>query len=405
MSFEEQSTLKIIKDKPKLLYAIDPPLRITGGVSVLTQALIKEFSKKYQIYLLSSDSPEFLTSCEIGSYLAGQFEWSPPGGPPRLKYLKYSEKLADQIAKQKITLAHFHSGFYNFGNRFLGFSLPRLLRRRGIRSVWTTHSTVPPLLNGYCGPQRRQWMKILLFPSGWLGKLCQIKNVEYEILVSQRDMLRMQKIWFPLKSKCKQIYHSTIDEMNLGQETDHKTILNVGYISFIKRQDLIVQAFLGISDRYPDWELYFAGHDTNDGCRQIIDQLIANSPNGNKIHFLGSRNDIGSLIQKCGIYVTASDFEGLPLAPQEAMHYGRPVLTSDIPAHKELLESPGSGILFRQNDSADLATKLDSLIQDSSLRKALGRQAKASVVDRGMTKVAMLEKHSLLYQKILTNSL
>ena len=397
--------MKFTVTKPRLLYAIDPPLCITGGVSVLTQALIKEFSKKYQIYLLSSDSPEFLASCEIRNNLTGHFQWCPPGGPPRLKYLKYACMIADQIAAHHIDLAHFHSGIYNFGNRFFGFSLPRLLRKRGILNTWTTHGTVPPLLKGYCDPQRSQWIKILLFPSGWLGKLNQIQNVEREILVSQRDMIRMQHIWFPYKKKYAQIYHSTIDEINIGRETNHKTILNVGYISFIKRQDLIVRAFLEISNSYPDWELYFAGYDANDGCRQVIDQMIADSPNGDKIHFLGSRNDVGSLMQTCGIYVTASDFEGFPLAPQEAMHSRCPILASDIPAHKELLDSPGSGILFRQNDAADLATKLDQLIQDANLRHTLGRQAKSSVMNRGMTMQAMLDKHSTLYNEILNTNL
>jgi glycosyltransferase involved in cell wall biosynthesis len=405
MFSEESPTAKTIKGKTRLLYAIDPPLCITGGVSVLTQAFIKEFSKKHQIYLLSSDSPEFLASHEIGRYLTGHFKWSPPGGPPRLQYLKYACTVANQIAAQHIDLAHFHSGIYNFGNRFFGYSLPRLLRKRGIRNVWTTHGTVPPLLKGYCDPERGQWIKIMLFPSGWLGKLNQIENVECEILVSQRDMLRMQHIWFPLKKKCAQIYHSTIDEIHVGREADHKKILNVGYISFIKRQDLIVRAFLEISNRHPDWELYFAGHDADDGCRQVIDQMIADSPITDKIHFLGPRTDVSSLMQTCGIYVTASDFEGMPLAPQEAMHHGCPILASDIPAHKELLDSPGSGILFRQNDAGDLAAKLDQLIQDTNLRDTLGRQAKASVVARGMTKAAMLEKHSILYQKILSSSL
>lgn len=388
-----------------MLYAIDPPLSTTGGVSVLTKELIKFFSAKYHIYLLSADCAESLALQEVGKYLTGYFEWAPPGGPPRLDYLKYANSVADQIAAQHIDLAHFHSGFYNFGNRFYGFSLPRLLRKRGIRSVWTTHSNVPPLLKGYCGSQRSQWIKILLFPLGWLGKLNQIQNVEREILVSKRDMLRTQKIWFPLKSKCIQIYHATIDKVKVNQIFSYKKILNVGYISFIKRQDLIAKAFLEISNKYPEWELYFVGHDADDGCREVIELLIADSSIASRIHFLGSRNDVGSLMQICGIYVTASDFEGLPLAPQEAMHFSCPILASDIPAHKELLDSPGSGILFRQNDAGDLATKLELLIQDTDLRNALGRQAKESVVSRGMTKAAMLEKHSILYQQILSSSL
>jgi glycosyltransferase involved in cell wall biosynthesis len=329
----------------------------------------------------------------------------PGKGPPRLAYLQYNSNVAGRIAQLGIQLVHFHSGVYNFGNRFVLFSLSRQLRKRRIRSVWTTHGTVSPLIKGYCGPKNPFWVKLLLFPSGWLGKFNQIQNTECEILVSQYDKHTMSRAWFPLKKKFSQIYHSTIDKIHVGREAGHKKILNVGYISFIKRQDLIVRAFLEISNRHPDWELYFAGHDADDGCRQVIDQMIADSPIADKIHFLGPRTDVSSLMQTCGIYVTASDFEGMPLAPQEAMHHGCPILASDIPAHKELLDSPGSGMLFRQNDVGDLATKLELAIQDTDLRNSLGRHAKASVVSRGMTKVAMLEKHLILYQKILVSSL
>jgi glycosyltransferase involved in cell wall biosynthesis len=386
---------------PKLLYAVDPPLSVTGGVSVLVQVLIKYFSKHYQIYLLSTDSPDWLASQEIGSHLSGHVEWKPGKGPPRLEYLKYASHVAEKISQLGIQLVHFHAGCFNFGNRTVGFSLSRQLRKRGVPSVWTTHGF--SLLKGYCGPNQSALVKMLLFSSAWLGKFNQLQHTECEILVSQFDLQMMRRVWFPLRSKCIQMYHSKLDVTDADGGKQTKTILSVGYISFNKRQELLAQAFLEIAANYPDWELHFLGHNGGDGCQELIERLIETSPAGNRIHFLGSHNDVGPYLQACGIYVTASDFEGLPLAPQEAMHYGCPVIASDIPAHKELLDSTGSGVLFRQGDAADLTAKLEHLLRDADLRAQIGRQAQAAVVERGMTKPAMLAKHSNLYQDILTH--
>jgi len=390
--------------KPKLLYAVDPPLSITGGVSVLVQELIKGFAQTHQVYLLSSDPPEWLAANEIGTSLSGHLEWKPGKGPPRLESLRYVSEVAGHIARQGIELVHFHTGFYNFGNRFCGFSLARQLHKRGIPSVWTTHG-IFSLLKGYCGPKQSLLAKLLLFPSAWLGKFNQLLHTKREIQVSRFDLQTMRRVWFPLRGKCIQMYHSKLDVEDFGVGTRTKVILNVGYVSFNKRQDLLAQAFLTISADHPDWELHYVGHNAGDGCREWIDRLIETSPAKRRIHFHGSRNDVGSFMQTCGIYVTASDFEGLPLAPQEAMHYGCPIIASDIPAHKELFDSAGSGVLFRQGDAADLAAKLDGLLRDADLRDKLGRQAQAAVLERGMTKAAMLEKHANLYHHILTHSL
>jgi glycosyltransferase involved in cell wall biosynthesis len=387
--------------KPKILFAVDPALSITGGVSVLAQVLIREFSKTHEVYLLSHDTPDFIANHEVGKHLAGHLRWEPPAqGPPHMCYLNYTKRLAEQIADLDIRLVHFHSGFFNWGNRFFGFSLPRQLRKRGIPSIWTTHG-VFSLLRGYCGPKQPLIVKLALFPSAWLGKLDQVQNTACEIQVSKCDLQTIKRVWFPLKRKCIQIYHSKMEDV-LPDDTTIKRenyILNVGYVSFNKRQDLIVKAFIQIADRHPDWKLYLIGHDSGDGCQQLIEKMISDSKLGERIKLMGSRNDAGSFMQSCGIYVHSSDYEGLPLAPQEAMYYGCSAIASDIAPHCELFESSGCGILFKQGDAAALAKHMEFLLTDPQARKRLGLAARKFVFEQGMTKTAMIEKHASLYQK------
>ena len=160
-----------------------------------------------------------------------------------------------------------------------------------------------------------------------------------------------------------------------------------------------MKAFLQLADSHPEWELCLIGHDSGDGCQALVEELIANSPARNRVHLLGSRDDLGTFMQSCGIYVHSSDVEGLPLAPQEAMYYGCPIIASDIPSHQELLEPPDCGLLFAKGDADNLACRLDTLMRDAALRETLCRNSRNAVIARGMTKSAMIANYSSLYQE------
>ena len=151
---------------------------------MLVQVLIREFSKTHQIYLLSHDDPGFISNHEIGNFLAGHLMWAPPEGPPRLAYLSYARQIARKIEELGIGLVHFHSGFFNWGNRFFGYSLPGQLAKRGIPSVWTMHGSIM-ILRGHCSPKLPRAAKLLLFVSAWFGKLSQVRNTACEVLVSE----------------------------------------------------------------------------------------------------------------------------------------------------------------------------------------------------------------------------
>jgi len=138
--------------KPRLLYAVDPALSISGGVSVIVQTLIKHFSQNYHVYLLSSDHPDDFSHHKIFPYLTGHIQWCPPKGHLQLAYLRYTKEVARQIKDTRMDYVHFHSGFYGWGNRFLGLSLPRHLRKLGIPCLWTSHSGLQMMI-GFSHPR------------------------------------------------------------------------------------------------------------------------------------------------------------------------------------------------------------------------------------------------------------
>jgi glycosyltransferase involved in cell wall biosynthesis len=101
----------------------------------------------------------------------------------------------------------------------------------------------------------------------------------------------------------------------------------------------------------------------------------------NRIHFLGYRNDIASLLKASDICVQSSYNEGFSLSVAEAMACGIPVIASNVHALNEVVQNNISGLLFRCGDPKDLAEKINLVFKDFELCKRLKLGALARAQD------------------------
>lgn len=69
-----------------------------------------------------------------------------------------------------------------------------------------------------------------------------------------------------------------------------------------------------------------------------------------------------------------------PLKPLEAMAMGRAVLSSDVPAMRELVRDGETGLTFPAGQQEGLARTCVRLLEDGALRRALGERARAWTV-------------------------
>lgn len=92
--------------------------------------------------------------------------------------------------------------------------------------------------------------------------------------------------------------------------------------------------------------------------------------------------------QQCDIFVNPSTLhESFSYTNAEAMACGKPVVTSDTGAMPEIVGHMAGGLVFRSEDSDDLAEKLCVLIRDNSLRQRLGEQARQRSLDYSIERV------------------
>ncbi len=93
-----------------------------------------------------------------------------------------------------------------------------------------------------------------------------------------------------------------------------------------------------------------------------------------------SGDALDEILTNAMLFVLPSDLEGLSLALLDAMAAGVPVLTSDIPENRELVE--GAGFTFRRGDVCDLKRMLRALIEDDEARESAQRHALQRIADQ-----------------------
>lgn len=104
-----------------------------------------------------------------------------------------------------------------------------------------------------------------------------------------------------------------------------------------------------------------------------------------RIEFCGAASDVAVHMAGAKVGVQSSHWEGFGLTAVEMMACGRPVLASDVPGLKQVVE--GAGLLFPAGDSRELARLIDTLLGDSGLyaQTALRCSARAKEYDIAAT--------------------
>jgi PEP-CTERM/exosortase A-associated glycosyltransferase len=87
-----------------------------------------------------------------------------------------------------------------------------------------------------------------------------------------------------------------------------------------------------------------------------------------------------------------------PLKPLEAMAMEKAVIGSDVGGLRELIEDEVTGLIHRPGDADDLAGKIRRLVGDAGLRLALGRRARAWVVENRQWRT-LVERNLDIYDR------
>jgi glycosyltransferase involved in cell wall biosynthesis len=128
-----------------------------------------------------------------------------------------------------------------------------------------------------------------------------------------------------------------------------------------------------------DVELRFAGGAHRESYQVIAESLVDQLAVRDVVHFLGVRDDVPELMGASDIVVHATKSEGFGMVVVEAMAAGVPVIATDIPACREILDGGRCGLLVPLGDAPALAEAIRQVLDDEALRTRLVQAASERV--------------------------
>lgn len=148
----------------------------------------------------------------------------------------------------------------------------------------------------------------------------------------------------------------------------------VGYIGRLvsgKGLDILLNAVAKYGE--PHWIVAIIGEG------ELLSELKAMARRLNissQVKFFGFRPDRLSFLKGFDIFVLPSRSEGIPRCLMEAMAAGVPVVASDIPGCRHLIDGKTTGLLFRLDEPKQMADSIKRISSDPILRESLSRDGR-----------------------------
>jgi glycosyltransferase involved in cell wall biosynthesis len=185
----------------------------------------------------------------------------------------------------------------------------------------------------------------------------------------------------------------------LGLAPDDRLIVAVGNLYPVKGHRHLVDALARISIRHPNAHLAIAGRGDLESA--LTDQALKLKLS-NRVHLLGLRSDIPSVLASADVFVLSSLSEGLPLALLEAMFAMRPVVATDVGEVREVLGGD-AGILVPPGDAPAIGAAIERVLSDPPLARALGQRAGVRAASE-YGHERMVNRYADLYAALLRSS-
>lgn len=276
---------------------------------------------------------------------------------------------------------------------------------RIVIQFFTKHRAIPFLRTTYNHP--KYWIARLAekltkyFTKKYLANSESVKNFYVETIGVKREKITV------IPNGIDVDFYDKIERDNnlrkdLGIEKEEVAIICVANLHINKGHRYLLKAFeqLCTSPHFQGGKLkrglklLLAG-DGNE--KENLLKQIKNYNSKENILFLGKRSDVPQLLKISDIFVLPTLFEGMSNAIMEAMTCELPIITTDIPENKELIENDRSGLLIPAKNSASLTEAIEKIISDKYLREDLGKNAKEKIKEKlDLKKILLLWNNFLI---------
>lgn len=174
---------------------------------------------------------------------------------------------------------------------------------------------------------------------------------------------------------------------------DTNRLVTVGTLNQRKNQIAIIKAvekinsdaikltLVGGGPKLSEWRQYSESHNLT-----------------GKVHLVGAQNDVFKYLANSDVFVMSSLDEGLPVAAQEAMQMGLPLILTNVGGCKELID--GNGILLEDSSIDSLSDAICYIFSDKARRIQMGNRSRV-LYDRQYSVNRMLESYAKLFGQLM----
>jgi glycosyltransferase involved in cell wall biosynthesis len=180
----------------------------------------------------------------------------------------------------------------------------------------------------------------------------------------------------------------------IGLGAEDRLFLAIAELSPRKRSLDILQAFAQLN--HPTAHLAFAG---SGPLLPMLQQQTQDLQIQDRVHFLGLRQDIATLIRASVATVLVSRQEGLPRSVMESLALEVPVIGTNIRGTKDLVVQ-GSGLLVNVGNIDSITAAMRQILDHPQMALTMGCQGRQHMESFDLQKTLAL--HESLYDKALS---
>lgn len=244
----------------------------------------------------------------------------------------------------------------------------RTARKKGTKVIYTAHG-----LHFYKGAPALNWL--IYFPVEWV--LAPLTDVL--ITINQEDYARARKI---LRAK-KVVYIPGVGidtarfqgredrgaalRQALGIPGDATVLLSVGDLNKNKNHRAVIEALSRLENR--DLQYVVCGRGP---LKEELENYAASLGLGDRVRFMGYRDDVAEFYAMADVFVFPSFREGLSVSVMEAMASGLPIACSRIRGNTDMVEQDVNGYLFDPAHVTGIADAI-AMLESSEKRQSISK--------------------------------
>jgi glycosyltransferase involved in cell wall biosynthesis len=192
-------------------------------------------------------------------------------------------------------------------------------------------------------------------------------------------------------------FNEFIPKNSFEVSSDKFQIISISRLVPRRGLSYLVSAVELLYKKYPQIYLKIVGEGDQ---RDFLENQIREAKLENHVELTGrvDHEEIAKLAQDSQVFALVPVYEGMSNAMLEAVAIGLPIIATSAGGTDELVQNGVNGFVVKAKNSADIAEKLEKLIDNPKLNESMGRESRKIAEKMSWDSVA--QKYFEVYEKV-----